>query len=242
MRSVWRVSELRHGLQFCGEKAGRGRYVSPLRPDPVVLRSIPRLDGRCAQSLDQVTANGRHRARSSTLPKTLVLIDSVRLTRECLGYFLRSRLPQFEIQSFSYANNALSCLKRRPAVVVVNLQSALIGDNAAKAAIADVIGATRCPSVLALLDKTETPAAHQVTEAGAAGVLPNDCSASLLVAAIHLLIEGRRFLAPSVSPPPMNQRCIQGRDSCPNTIFYETASEADRKRIINAPCARVGSF
>jgi DNA-binding NarL/FixJ family response regulator len=188
MRSVSRVSELRQGFQFCGQKTDRRRGVSPWRPVPVVLRGILRPNGRRPQSLPKVTGAGGYRARFSTLVTTSLLTDSVRLTRKCLDYFLRSRLPPFDIHNFCRADNAL---KRRPGVVVANLNLALIGDSAANAYIAEVVSATRCPQVLALLHKTEIPAAYQASEADASGVLPNDCCASSLVAAIHLLLERR---------------------------------------------------
>jgi DNA-binding NarL/FixJ family response regulator len=240
MYSVSPAGELRQDVQFCGGKVDPRRHVSPLRLESMVIRSIPRSDRRRVQNLDQVARDGAYRARSSA--RTLALIDSVRLTRECLGYFLRSLLPQFEIQSFSRADTALCHLRKRPDVAVVHVHPALIGDCVADTDIAQVVSATHCPPVLALLDKAETPAAYQAAQAHAAGVLPNDCCASLFVAAIYLLIEGGRFSAPTISSPPLNRRSIQGRDSGLNTIFYETASEADRKRIVNASHARMRSF
>jgi DNA-binding NarL/FixJ family response regulator len=152
-----------------------------------------------------MTGDGIHQTRSSASAKTLVLIDSVRLTRECLSHLLQSQLPEYEITGFANENDARDFIALQPDVVLLNIRSARISDPALKENISAVVAATRRSPVLLLLDNIEAAEANQAAEVGLAGVFPSDCGAPLLIAAIHLVVAGGHFYAPTVSPLQMDQ-------------------------------------
>jgi CheY-like chemotaxis protein len=137
--------------------------------------------------------------------KTLLLIDSVRLTRECLSHLLQSQLPEFEIAGFANENDARDFMTLRPDVVLLNIRSTRISDPALKEHISAVVAATHRSPILLLSDNIEAGEVNQAAEAGLAGVFPSDCGAPLLIAAIHLVVAGGQFYAPKVSPLQMGQ-------------------------------------
>jgi DNA-binding NarL/FixJ family response regulator len=146
-----------------------------------------------------MTGDGSHQARSPASAKMLVLIDGVRLTRECLSYLLQSQLPEFEIASFANETDARDFIALQPDVVLINIPSARISDPSLKDHISAIVAATHRSPVLLLLDNIEAAEANQASEVGLAGVFPSDCGAPLLIAAIHLVVAGGRFYAPKVS-------------------------------------------
>ncbi len=145
------------------------------------------------------------RSRAATA-KGLLLIDSVRLTRECLSHLLTAQLMDFEIISFAHVREAGECGAFRPEVALLNIGSARLADPLVLGDIAAILEATRRAPILLLSEHGEAAEESRAAEAGVAGLFPSTCSVSLLIAAIHLVAAGGQFHIPSAPARFINSR------------------------------------
>ncbi len=130
-------------------------------------------------------------------PKGLLLIDSVRLSRECLSHLLMAQLADFEIISLARAREAGDCGAFRAVVALMNVGSARLTDPPVLDDIAAILKATRHAPMLLLSEHGEAAEESRAAEVGVAGLFPSTCSVSLLIAAIHLVAAGGQFHIPS---------------------------------------------
>jgi CheY-like chemotaxis protein len=210
-----------------GRESARGKWRLESWSD-VKMRGVSSFDAlrRNSQSVSDPVA-GVDRFRSSDLrdsvalnadsdsslraasTKTLLLIDNVRLTRECLGHLLQSALTEYKIISLAHLDGASEPASLRADVVVMNVRSTRVGDNALRSEIVAVGAATHRAPILLLSDHAEADEARQAEEVGLAGVFPSNCSVPLLLAAIRLVVAGGQFYAPTVSPAQLGQLRIE---------------------------------
>ncbi len=127
--------------------------------------------------------------------KALLLIDNVRLARECLTHLLVTQLPDFEVVSIAHSQQAANCGVGPTSSCSMsarhNCNGALLDD------IAAISAATHRAPLLLLTDNSDPIEAAAATEAGAAGLFPSSCGVALLIAAIHLVVAGGQFHPPT---------------------------------------------
>ncbi len=138
--------------------------------------------------------------------KSLLLIDSVRLTRECLSHLLMTQLADYEIVSVARAQQAGECGAFRPDVVLLNAGSARLTESSLLDDIAAIFAATRRAPTLLLSEHGEASEESQAAEFGLVGLFPSTFGVSLLVAAIHLVAAGGQFHIPTTPMRHMHSR------------------------------------
>jgi DNA-binding NarL/FixJ family response regulator len=138
-----------------------------------------------------------HLARPAGVPaaKALLLIDSVRLTRECLTYLLATELKDFKTISVVHPQQAADC-RVSPDVVLLNTGASRRSDGALRDDIALIATATHQAPMLLLSDGEDAADAAEAAEYGVAGLFPSSCGVPLLIAAINLVVAGGSFRVP----------------------------------------------
>lgn len=146
----------------------------------------------------------------------VLLVDDHRLFREALRLVLE---PQCEIVGeASDGESAITLAAQlRPHVALVDIGMAGMGGIAAVRHIADT--APGCRILILSQYDDEEYVIEALTEAGASGYVVKTDAASELLAAVHAVHEGRRYVSPSVAPvvlarvnqpaPPSNSRAAQ---------------------------------
>lgn len=129
--------------------------------------------------------------------KTLLIVDNVRLTRECLSHLLMTRLVDFEIISIADPQQ-LSQYSVWPDVVLLNSRGAHGKDGALLNEIGAIYAGSHRAPVLVLSENIEADA-NEATEAGMASLFPSSWGVELLVAAISLVVAGGQFRAPAIA-------------------------------------------
>ena len=143
---------------------------------------------------------------SAPAHKSLLLVDGVRLRRECLIHLLSAELPDFEIVAVASARPAEVWRAARPNIVVVNAPpfgGLPVGEI-------EEIGAATTAPVLLLSEAENGFSADQAAEFGVAGVFPATCGSSLLIAAIQLVLAGGRVQIPARPPAVLSSRIGRG--------------------------------
>ena len=148
-------------------------------------------------------------ASRTNAAKTLLLIDSVRLTRECLSHLLTTQLGDFEIVTAAHAQQAAEGGAFRPDVVLLNVGSARLTDGGLLNDIGTIFAATRRAPMLLLSEHGEPSEESQAAEFGLVGLFPSTYGVSLLIAAIHLVVAGGQFHIP-VSPVRHTHSRLEG--------------------------------
>lgn len=128
--------------------------------------------------------------------KVLMLIDSVRLTRECLAHLLASQLADYEIVSVAHAQQAAESSGVRPDVVLLNVGSARLADAPLLGDIGTIFAATRRAPMLLLSEHGDPSEESQAAEFGMVGLFPSAFGIALLIAAIQLVVAGGQFHIP----------------------------------------------
>lgn len=131
--------------------------------------------------------------------KTLLLIDNVRLSRECLVHLLQSQIPAYDVVSAASIKDAEKFLPLRPDAVLLNIRSTKIIDAVFKKDILKILEETDKAPVLLLSDIDDSSEACQAADTGLSGLFPSNFGIPLLIAAINLVIAGGKFYAPTVS-------------------------------------------
>jgi DNA-binding NarL/FixJ family response regulator len=143
---------------------------------------------------------------SAPAHKTLLLVDGVRLRRECLIHLLSAELPDFEIVAVASARPSEVWRTAGPEIVLVNAPpfgGLPIGEI-------EEIGAATTAPVLLLSEAESGFNADQAAEFGVAGVFPATCGSSLLIAAIQLVLAGGRVQIPARRPAILPSRIGRG--------------------------------
>ncbi len=138
--------------------------------------------------------------------KVLLLIDSVRLTRECLSQLLMSQLADYEVITVAHAHQAGEIGAFRPDVVLLNVGSARLAEGPLLNDISTIFSATRRAPMLLLSEHGDPSEESQAAEYGTVGLFPSTYGVSLLIAAIHLVVAGGQFHIPSASLGHLHSR------------------------------------
>lgn len=141
---------------------------------------------------------------SAPTHKTVLLIDDVRLRRECLTHLLSAELPSYDVVAVGRARPWEA--RRAGAPDLVLIISPPLGESAIDEIVASVSGA----SLLLLSDTESALSIDAAAEFGVAGSLPANCGAPLLIAAIQLVLAGGRVHIP-VPPAAVSQLRTGGR-------------------------------
>ena len=131
--------------------------------------------------------------------KALLLVDSVRLTRECLSHLLSTHLPDFEIVSVPHAQLVTESNSGRPDVVLLNVGSMRVADGSLLDSVAAISASTRRAPMLLLTEHGEPSEDIQAADFGMVGLFPLTFGVSLLIAAIYLVVAGGQFHVPVAS-------------------------------------------
>jgi len=134
-------------------------------------------------------------ATHSGAPKSLILVDSVRLSRECLSHLLVSQLNEYDVLSMVHPGQAGET-DARPDVVLLNARSARMADASLITDISTLFAVTHRAPILMLSEHLDAHEAVLASESGMAGLFPTACGAALLIAAIRLVAAGGQFFAP----------------------------------------------
>jgi hypothetical protein len=140
---------------------------------------------------DEAAATTRDDDGSEPRPtRTLLLIDDMRLRRECLFHLLSAELPDFDVLAFATTQPPETWAAASPDIVLASAPSSDSGDGLP---IGEIVAAADGAPVLLLTESEgddDTPAAD---EPGVAGRFPTACGSDLLIAAIQLVLAGGRF-------------------------------------------------
>jgi hypothetical protein len=170
------------GLSTVESAMGFGRH----RPPPLATTLRRRIgDEGAATTRDDDSAEPRP-------TRTLLLIDDVRLRRECLFHLLSAELLDFDVLAFATPPPPETWAAASPDVV---LASAPSGVSDAGLPISQIVAAANGANVL-LLTESESDDDVPVEEPGVAGRFPTSCGSELLIAAIQLVLAGGRFQIP----------------------------------------------
>ena len=193
---------LRYGAAGAAAASGQWPLSVPYADLGVPVGVGAAFEHRFGRSEETLTVqNGRAQA-----PKALLLVDGVRLTRECLSHLLSTQLPDFEIVSVPYARLAGECNGGRPDVVLLNIGSARLADGPMLNDIATISTTTRRAPILLLSEHSEPSEEIRAAEFGMVGLFPLTFGVSLLIAAIHLVVAGGQFHIPVASSRSMPSR------------------------------------
>ena len=113
--------------------------------------------------------------------RTLLLIDDVRLRRECLFHLLSAELPDFEVLAFATTQPPETWAAASPDVVLASAPSSNTGDGLP---IGEIVAAANGAPVLLLTESEGDDDARAADEPGVAGRFPTACGSDLLIAAI----------------------------------------------------------
>jgi DNA-binding NarL/FixJ family response regulator len=123
----------------------------------------------------------------------LLLIDDVRLRRECLFHLLSAELPDFEVLTFATKQPPETWAAASVDIVVANESSS---DSGGRLPIGEIVAAANGAPVLLLTESEGDDDAPLADEPGVAGRFPSACGTELLIAAIQLVLAGGRFQIP----------------------------------------------
>ncbi len=125
--------------------------------------------------------------------RTLLLIDDIRLRRECLFHLLSAELPDFDVLAFATTQPPETWAAASPDVVLARAPS---GDSDDGLPIGEIVAAANGAPVLLLTESNSDGDAPGADEPGVAGRFPTACGSDLLIAAIQLVLAGGRFQIP----------------------------------------------
>jgi DNA-binding NarL/FixJ family response regulator len=151
-------------------------------------------------------ATPKRKSAPASVPghKTVLLIDDVRLRRECLTQLLSAELPSADVVAVGRARPWEA--RRAGAPDLVLIISPPLGEPPIDEIVASVSGA----SLLLLSDSESDTNIDAEAEFGVAGSLPANCGAPLLIAAIQLVLAGGRVHIPA-HPTAVSQPHVGGR-------------------------------
>jgi len=125
--------------------------------------------------------------------QVVLLVDSVRLTRECLAPQLCECCPGFDLLTTeSLPTSMLSRDADFPNIVILNMHGAGFSTPAVAAQV-EYVRAHSTPSMV-IVDRIDTVDVEDAARRGLCGVFPSHGGVKLLAAAIHLVLAGGRFL------------------------------------------------
>lgn len=161
---------------------GFGRH----RPPPLAITPRRRIsDEVLAATHDEDGSEPRSRW-------TLLLIDDVRLRRECLFHLLSAELPDFDVRAVATTQSP-ETWAASPDLV---LASAPGSDAGGGLPVSDIVALANGAPVLLLTESESDNDALGADEPGVAGRFPTACGTTLLIAAIQLVLAGGRFQIP----------------------------------------------
>ena len=122
-----------------------------------------------------------------------MLIDDVRLRRECLFHLLSAELPDFDVLAFGTTQPPETWAAASQEIVLASAASSGCGDGLP---ISEIAAAANGAPVLLLTESESDDDAPGADEPGVAGRFPMACGTALLIAAIQLALAGGRFQIP----------------------------------------------
>jgi DNA-binding NarL/FixJ family response regulator len=122
--------------------------------------------------------------------RTLLLIDGVRLRRECLLHLLSAELPDFDVIGVATTQPSESWSAAAPHIV---LFSAPATGADSRSRLDEIVAAANGAPVLLLTESEACDGATAASEPGVVGQFPSACGAAVLIAAIRLALAGGRF-------------------------------------------------
>jgi hypothetical protein len=126
--------------------------------------------------------------------RTLLLIDDVRLRRECLFHLLSAELSNFDVLAFATTQPPETWATAFPDIVLASAPSSVSDDGLP---IGEIVAAASGAPVLLLTESDSDDDVPAVDEPGVAGRFPTACGSDLLIAAIQLVLAGGRFQIPA---------------------------------------------
>jgi DNA-binding NarL/FixJ family response regulator len=160
----------------------------------------------------------------------VLLVDRVRLSRECLSQQIQDLCPDIALSVAPSAVAALdSAISGPPDVVILNAHGANLSDPDLVHAV-DAIRSSSIP-VVVIVERVDSAQIEEAEKHALCGVFPAYESVKLLAAAIRLVLAGGRFLPAE----RRNTSIIQGfstPESGGRSVGDERASD---KRALDAP-------
>ena len=136
--------------------------------------------------------------------RTLLLIDDLRLRRECLFHLLSAELPELEVAAVASSSPFEKWLARSPDIILVTAR----GDERQK--IGEIVAASKSVPVLLLVESESDEDWRTANEPAVAGRFPTAHGSALLIAAIQLVLAGGRFQIPVPSAAPRREKGANG--------------------------------
>jgi hypothetical protein len=179
---------------FAGQWA-RGRPVV----EPVAIASSsPRLPLSQTRAQNKIDADAAATLRDDSveLPcrRAMLLIDDVRLRRECLLHLLSAELPDFDVIGVETTQPFESWSAAALDIVLVSAPT--IGADG-RSRLGEIVAAANRAPVLLLTDSEEGDGATAASALSVVGQFPSTCGAAVLIAAIRLALAGGRFQIPA---------------------------------------------
>src|ERR1019366_6795039 len=103
------------------------------------------------------------------LSRTLLLVDDVRLQRECLFHLLSAELPDFDVLAFATTQPPETWAAASPDVVLASTPSGASDDELP---IGEIVAAANGAPVLLLTESESDDDARAIDELGVAGRFP----------------------------------------------------------------------
>lgn len=122
---------------------------------------------------------------------SLYLIDSMKLSRECIALALRKAARDLVVTE---ASTCKSLFSSQPDIVLFNINGALVGDDWVMTSIAEIKKNFGHVPIILLSDVCDENAALRAVSAGLRGYVPTTEDVGMLVAAIHLVLAGGTFI------------------------------------------------
>ena len=127
---------------------------------------------------------------------TVVVLDDVRLTRECLVEIMQERCPDLRVVGTAAAHLVNTAQDSAPALIIINLHLERISSARARYKLAASGAGSGRPLLICISERNDCSEAVDAMELGLAGLVLSHTNVELLIAAIRLVIAGGRYFPP----------------------------------------------
>jgi DNA-binding NarL/FixJ family response regulator len=147
---------------------------------------------------------------------SVLLIDAMRLSRDCVGQALSTAAHDFDVVELMGSSEIAR--EDHPAVVVFNLHATPLSDTWASESIAEIRQRTEAP-ILVISSVGDEPSALRAVSGGLRGYVPASVDIGMLVAAIRLVLAGGTFV-PHEIVAQYAHKCSESAESGDSDVTF----------------------
>lgn len=165
-------------------------FVPPLKPCHLDGASHSNLMDGAPALPDMLKPGAAFKSERADIRRSILFLDELRLTRDCMTEFLQEQCPQMTIIAMPCADYGGSQMARDADLIIVNLHRDTIVSAMRKIAFD---GSPAAAPVLFIATHDLRTQAITAVEQGAAGLISSNSPIEILIATINLIIAGGRY-------------------------------------------------